>query len=158
MLTRAIRRLSFALIIVAVIAAVDAIRGNYVVENSPNRWEWPGLAEELLLLGLLGLGVVLYATIQLVWLVAALRRAEWGWVIAAIAVTVGSLVLSVTVYTHGDFFLGAIAPLTQSSTFLDLLAVFVPLLAGIAPATIYSYLAEADAIRRGGSEAATGPV
>jgi hypothetical protein len=147
MLTRVIRRLDLALIIVTGLAVVVAIRGSYVAENSPNRWEWPGLGEQILLFGLLALALVLYVTIQIVWLMASFRRAEWSWVITAIAAAVGSLALSVTVYTHGDFFLDAIAQFTRNSGYLELLVVFVPLLMGIAPATIYSYRPQAQAIR-----------
>jgi hypothetical protein len=82
-------------------------------------------------------GILLFASILILWLVAALRRSEWAWAIVALVVLAASIALPIAVYTHGDFVLRASGDLQNHIFLLLVLLVFVPLLAGLAPTVIY---------------------
>jgi hypothetical protein len=147
--TRAIHRLNAAVLIVLGVAVVVAIRGQYVVAHSAgHEWEWPGLVEELLLYGLVATAVVCFITILVLWLVAALRRAERAWALAAALVMAASVALSVVVYTQSSLVLRLAGNVMSHQWYFMTLLVFIPVLAGLVPATIYSFHAEREAIRR----------
>jgi hypothetical protein len=148
-LTHAIRWLDAAVLVVLGVAVVVAIRGQYVVAHSAgHEWEWPGLVEELLLYALVATALVCFTTILVLWFVAALRRAERAWALAAAAAMAASVALSIVVYSQSSLVLRLTGEVMSHQWYFTTLLVFVPLLAGLVPATIYSFHAERGPIRR----------
>jgi hypothetical protein len=142
-MTHTIRLLAAAVCIMFATSILVAIRGaRIVMERAGHEWEWPGLGELLLILDLLGTTILFFAIILILWLWIALRRLEWAWVISMVLVVVGLVALIVAVVKANRFVLSALGHLTPSSVFLALPLLFIPLLAGIVPPTVYGFLAE----------------
>jgi hypothetical protein len=125
-------------------AVLLAIRGEMVVAHKASLpagdpRDYAGLAELLLVILLAATGILLFASILMLWLVAALRRSEWGWTIVASVVLAASVAFPVAVYTHSDFVLRASGELQHHMYLLLLLLVFAPLLAGLVPSAIYGF-------------------
>jgi len=143
--THTIRLLAAAVFVMFATSILVAIRGARVVaESAGHEWEWPGLSELLLILDLLGTTILFFAIILILWLWVALWRLEWVWVISMVLVAVGLVALIIAAVKANRFVLSALGHLTPSSAFLALPLMFIPLLAGIVPPAVYSFLAERE--------------